>query len=382
MLSARAFVFMRIFLYAGAMVIGVDIRALGSGRRSGVEEYILSLLPQLIASAPDVTFKLFWAGARPVPTDLLPQAPNVHVVHGRISNRVLFGAALLGALPLDELVGGADVFFFPHILAGALSQKCRRVTTVHDLSFVVAPHFFSLKQKLWHIAMQPRRFVRASDAVIAVSHATKIDIVREYGIPDERVRVVYSGLPHASVSVSGVRAGDPYIMALGTFEPRKNVASVLEAFAQCAARIPHVRLCLVGYAGHDMHAVSSAIEWHPFRDRIDVRTDVSESERDTLLAGARVLVYPSFLEGFGFPPLAACALGVPVIASDVGSLPEVLHDAALLVSPYHSDSLARAMRELVLDDALHDMMAMRGKARAQHFSWEDAARATLAVLRG
>ncbi len=382
MLPAQAFVFIRIFLYAGAMVIGIDIRALGSGRRSGVEEYILSLLPQLFAAAPDVTLKLFWAGARPAPTDLLPQAPNVHVVHRRISNRVLFCAALFGALPLDELVGGADVFFFPHILAGALSSRCRRVTTVHDLSFVVAPHFFSLRQKLWHLAMQPRRFVRASDAVIAVSNATKLDVVREYGVPDGHVHVVYSGLPRVIAPSRSALEGDPYIMALGTFEPRKNIMSVLEAFTQCAADIPRVRLCLVGYSGHDMQNISRALERHPFRERIDVHINVSEEERDALLAGARALVYPSFLEGFGFPPLAACVLGVPVIASDVGSLPEVLHDAALLVSPYHSGSLARAMRALVLDDALHGTMAARAKARAAHFSWERSARETLALLRG
>ncbi|MEK7515053.1 MAG: glycosyltransferase family 1 protein [Patescibacteria group bacterium] len=364
------------------MVIGVDIRALGSGRRSGVEEYILSLLPQLVAAAPDVTFKLLWTGRKPAPLDALPHAPNAQVIHRHISNRVLFGAALLGALPLDELVGGADVFFFPHILAGALSQKCRRVTTVHDLSFVVAPHFFSLKQKAWHLVMRPRRFVRASYAVIAVSRATKLDVVREYGIPDERVHVVHSGVPHIVTPANALPASDPYFIALGTFEPRKNSAGVLDAFAQCASRVPRVRLCLVGYSGSGEGKIVRAIAHHPFRDRIDVHLNASDAERDTLLAGARALVYPSFLEGFGFPPLAACALGVPVVASDVGALPEVLHDAALLVSPYDTSELASAMHALATDDALHGLTAMRAKARATHFSWERSARETLALLRG
>ena len=171
------------------MRIAVDIRVLGTGRTSGVEEYTERLLSQMLGLDTAVKYELFYAGRKELVRRPWMDASNVTVHDSGRSNRLLTLTTRTLARPhLDALVGGADVFFFPHFLAGATGPGCKRVLTVHDLSFERFPEFFSVGRRLWHgLQARPRAHVRSADRVIAVSESTRRDVIGLYGAAPEKV---------------------------------------------------------------------------------------------------------------------------------------------------------------------------------------------------
>jgi glycosyltransferase involved in cell wall biosynthesis len=177
--------------------------------------------------------------------------------------------------------------------------------------------------------------------------------------------------------------GAPYVLAIGTLEPRKNFPGLVTAFADVAARDPEVRLVIAGHHGPDAPAVEAAVARLPAatRDRVLLPGGVSDVARRALLGRARVLVYPSIYEGFGFPVLEAMSVGVPVVSTRAGSVPEVAGDAALLVEPTDEPALAAAIEQVLTDDAVRAELIARGRDRVHDFSWDDTARGLTATYR-
>jgi glycosyltransferase involved in cell wall biosynthesis len=163
-----------------------------------------------------------------------------------------------------------------------------------------------------------------------------------------------------------------YVLAVGTVEPRKNFPVLVAAFDQVAAADPDVHLVVAGPDGWGVDAFTTAVDAAHHRDRIRRLGWVDDRTRDDLLAGATVLAYPSVYEGFGFPPLEAMQAGVPVVASNAGSLPEVLGDAALLPEPGDVDAVAAALARVLADDELRADLVARGSARVGRYRWDDA----------
>jgi glycosyltransferase involved in cell wall biosynthesis len=195
--------------------------------------------------------------------------------------------------------------------------------------------------------------------------------VEHFGADPAQVVVIPPGV---KVGPAGPRpAGPPYILGLGTTEPRKDFVSLVAAFERVAANHPEVELRVAGPAGWAETAVSEAIRSSPVRDRIRRLGWVEDVA--TLIAGAAVFAYPSVYEGFGLPPLEAMALGVPVVATSTGAIPEVLGDAAVLVVPGDPDGLAEALARVLDDSALRDQLIERGRRRAADFTWDAAGQA-------
>lgn len=376
------------------MIIGVDIRVLGTGRVSGIEEYTEQLLARMIPCAPDVQWKLFYSGRRPLARRSWMKLPNVSVHETGISNRMLWFRTRCTGLPhLDELVGGADVFFFPHFLLGAISQKCRRVMTWHDLSYERMPELLSWRRRWWHdVQMRPRASSRAADRILAVSRSTADDLTQLYDIPPEKISVVYPGVDSSLRRASEqeiqrwrVRTGihESFILALGTREPRKNLLALILAWDILRRR----------YGMHDMHVVISgepgwkereffsAIRAMRAFDKVHVLGRTTREERPCILSAASVLAYPSFFEGFGFPPLEAMVCGTPVVAGATSSVAEIVGDAGVLVDPYHIHSIAAALAEIVSDAGLRSRLIAKGYERVMHFSWQKTAEQTLEQIR-
>jgi glycosyltransferase involved in cell wall biosynthesis len=184
-------------------------------------------------------------------------------------------------------------------------------------------------------------------------------------------------------SVAAALGEEPFIIAIGTLEPRKNFAHLVGAFGALAARHPALRLVIAGHDGPARAEIEAAIARLPVgaRDRVVVAGPVSDAGRRALLENATLLAYPSIYEGFGFPVLEAMTAGVPVVAARAGSIPEVAGDAALLFEPTNEHDLADKMNRVMTDDATRSELIARGRDRVHAFSWDHTARALASCYR-
>ena len=380
------------------MRIGIDVRCLAEGKRTGVEEYTISLLEKLLETDTENEYILFFNAWRKKVPDFswATQYPNVTLRAFHFPNK-LFNLMIwyLGWPKLDTLIGGTDIFFLPNLNFTSVSRKTKLVVTAHDLSFEMFPETFSWRQRLWHFLVNFRGLLRRADRIIAVSQSTCSDLISYYGVPEKKVSVVQSGISDDFHSVSRnhedlLRVQEKYklpykfILALSTLEPRKNILSLVEAF-EALQRLDHpvygkYSLVLAGTRGWKCEELFEAVEKSPFRDRIILAGYITDSEKAALYNLASVFVYPSFYEGFGFPPLEAMACGTPVIASHSSSLPEVVGSAGILIDPYQPDELFRALQEVLLQPGLCETLSKKGLIQAKKFTWEKTAKETLDIL--
>ncbi|MEK7139361.1 MAG: glycosyltransferase family 1 protein, partial [Patescibacteria group bacterium] len=266
----------------------------------------------------------------------------------------------------------------PHFLAW--SDNCPTVLIKHDLSPVIQPDLLTPKLRLWHKIVGTERLARRATHIIAISENTARDLIDLWGIPAEKITVIYPGVTPIPPTTARRPITRPYILTLATKEPRKNQAAILQAFAEVAAHFPELHLVIAGGRGWGGRAQARLIASHPFKERIVQKPYVTEAERAALYRHAAMFVFPSWYEGFGFPPLEAMSAGVPVITSMTSATSEVCGDAALLVDPQRSVDLAAAMTALLTDDTIRQRLVDQGQQHWQKFLWERAATQTKAVL--
>ncbi len=296
--------------------------------------------------------------------------------------RILWEQAVL---PWSALRARADLL---HALAfvGPLACPLPTVVTVYDLSFLLFPEAFNRINRAYLSTMTPHS-VRAARRVIAISESTKRDLVRLAHVPAERVDVVYPGLEPDIRRVDDATAladfrrrnGLPehFVLFVGTLEPRKNVAALVQAYAILRRRgVSSHALVLAGSKGWRYQSIMAAIEQSGVAGDIIMPGYVGRSDLPMLYSAASAFVYPSIYEGFGLPVLEAMACGAPVITSNVSSLPEVAGEAALLVDPNDSDGLATALERVIRSRDLQAELRALGAKQAATFTWERMARAT------
>jgi glycosyltransferase involved in cell wall biosynthesis len=261
-----------------------------------------------------------------------------------------------------------------------------QVVTVHDLTMVTHPEWHE-PAKVRYFGWAMRRAVQAADRVLCVSATTARDLAERLGVAPDRVDVTPLGTDLAPASereIADLRArlglDGPFLVGLGTLEPRKDLPTLVRAFATLARDLPH-HLVLAGLPGWGAGELAAAVEASGVADRVHLPGYVAEADKAALLSGADLLVYPSRYEGFGLPVLEAMACGTPVVTTTGGSLPEIAGDAALLVEPGDPGQLAAAVVKLLSDQAAWSDLARRGSARAAGFTWERCAEQTLAAYR-
>ena len=379
------------------MIIGIDIRFLARGTRSGIEEYTINLLSRLLSLDKSIRFKLFYNAFRQIELDYdWLGLPNVELKKFRWPNRFVFDpAAKFLKLPkIDKLLGGCDVFFAPHFLLSPTSQDCRKVVVFHDLSFEYFPEFFSWRKRFWHSSLSPRQRAKEADKIIAVSHSTKDDLTDLYALPAEKIKVIHSGIESGleKKEVAGEQKilirkkynlPENFILYFGTLEPRKNLVGLIqsyEIFRRQTGSDKKYSLVLAGNSGWLCDDIFVQARKSDFAQDIIFAGFVDPTDKVYLYDLASLFVYPSFFEGFGFPPLEAMACGVPVICSHTSSFPEVVSQAALTVDPYNFDEIAWAMKEVLTDKELGQDLVKDGLIRAKNFSWDKCARETLDYL--
>ena len=265
------------------------------------------------------------------------------------------------------------------------------VVTIHDLTTFMFPRFHPVLRVCW--ARSFRRRMLAADHILTVSQHSKQDIVDYFHVPEEKITVTYLGCPSIDNSEDAPEQADlvlsrfsiraPFILNVGTLEPRKNINRLLEAFAlfgkSSAGR--EFKLVLAGGAGWALNDLQQRIASCGVTEKVVVTGYVSKSDLSILYRRALAFVYPSLYEGFGLPPLEAMAHGTPVIVSNTSSLPEVVGDAGIMVDPWSTESIAAALNLVSQSDRLRQEMRLKGLSRAAQFSWDRCAAQTMAVYR-
>lgn len=255
-----------------------------------------------------------------------------------------------------------------------LRRPCPGVVTIHDLAFEVHPEDFS-RRTGWKYRTFVPRAARSAERVICVSEYTREDVCERYGIEREKTRVVYSA-PALPVTDSEPPPG-PYLLAVGDLRRKKNVVRLAEAFRSLHEDgLPH-RLVFAGVDAGEGERVREAAGGAP----VELTGYVGDATLDGLMRGADALVHPSLYEGFGLVLVEAMARGCPLVAARATVLPETGGDAAAYFDPLDPSDIARAIREVVEDQALRATLVERGRARAARLSWDETAAQTAAVYR-
>lgn len=375
------------------MHIAIDVRSLMEGRHSGVEEYTYQIIRALVRVGSRHVYHAFLNAAKPVRMPLLPRGVRVHRLY--IPNSLFnfsqwsFGMPTWDSLILRSMRGGRiDAVFVPNPRITPLSYNIPLVCVVHDLSFERFPEFLTMRRRLWHSLMRPQLLIKNSDRVIAVSNHTKRDLVELYHIQPSKISVIYPGV---NEEVKAPRAAEVqrvlakyglsrrYVLSFGTLEPRKNVVGVLAAYDNVAGEIPH-DLVVAGEGGWKEKSILNTIVHMKYSHRVRMLGFIPDDEKCALYAGADVFVYPSFYEGFGFPPLESLLCGTPVITSFNSSLPEVVGRWATLVDPYSLSQLAAVL----IDHMSHPRVvthAIQEEVRST-YSWDESARKILTLIEG
>lgn len=270
---------------------------------------------------------------------------------------------------------------------------CPVVATIHDLSFEHLPETF--KRRSWmQLRFTVRRTARRAAHIITPSEYTRRDIIRTYGIRPERVSVIplaaaehfrpVTDKEELSRVLRHYGIVGEYILAVGSIQPRKNLARLIHAYADLRRKRPRSnlpQLVLVGRQAWLSGETLKAIEERGVRDSTLLPGYVSEADLPALYSGALCFVYPSYFEGFGLPPLEAMRCGTPVLNGNLTSMPEVVGDAGLMVDPFDTGALSVALARLIDDDALRAELSARGLRRAGAFDWRETARRTIEVYR-
>jgi glycosyltransferase involved in cell wall biosynthesis len=354
-------------------------------RRAGVSHYIEQLLKHLALVDHSNQYSLYTThGVDAASLGLPPRFRVRSSIFPTINPRVRIPWEQ-GLAPLLLRQHGADLF---HGTLNVAPFGCPvpRIITIHDLAFIRFPQTFRSYNRTY-LDLATRVSARQSAYILAVSEHTKREVVGLLGIPPERVIVTYDAArahfrPPDPAALEAFRTRhslpEQFVLYVGTLEPRKNLLTLLEAYSQ-VARQSQVPLLIGGGKGWMFAPIFKRVEALQLREQVHFVGYLEEEELPLWYAAATLFVFPSLYEGFGMPPLEAMSCGTPVVTSNSSSLPEVVGQAGVMVSPTDDSALAEAILRLLQDATLRDELRERGFAQARAFSWRTTAERTLAV---
>ena len=367
------------------MIIGIDATPLPQ-RPVGAGHYIIQLIRALARQAGDEQLVVFCQRSG-VPLLGVSESPRLRLVTLPDKSppmRLLWEQVIFPSLANHYRL---DLLHSLHYTM-PLAYPGRRVVTLHDMTFFLFPHLHTLPKRYFF-----RFFIRTSsrraDALIADSESTRQDAIRLAGTPPEKIFTAQLGVTpefrqvRDQIPLQQVRQKyqlpEHFLLYVGLLEPRKNLPTLLQAYAAIADQLPGHRLVIAGRKGWMFEEVLRQVEQSNLAEKIHFTGYVEQSDLPLVYNMADVFIYPSIYEGFGLPVLEAMACGTPVITSSVSSMPEIVGDAGVLLSPDDPRALAGAMLHLVNDPAERQRLSHRGLERAAAFTWERTAAQTIAV---
>lgn len=363
----------------------IDIQSVVT-QRAGVGRYTRELVQHLPQVAPDDRFLLpyfdFKGDAKPIDipnSDLKP----IRWCPGRIAQ---LAWKTIQWPPYDMFAGSADVYHFPNFIIPPLRNK-KSVVTIHDMSFVPYPHFAE-GRNVRYLNHHIENTVKRADAIITVSHFSAREICSYLGVPEDRVFAIHHGIsdvfakPDEAITakvMSDYKLDRPYLLTVGTIEPRKNLPLLIDIFEKLEDFDGD--LVIAGGLGWKYEPIMARIKNSPRSKSIRCLGYTADDKLPALYAGASAFILTSHYEGFGFPPVEAMACGTPVVSSTGGSLAEVLGEGAVLVDSLSAEAWIEPIRKVLGDSEFREELKLRGIQKAASYRWAEAAKKTVDVYR-
>ena len=344
-------------------------------RSAGIKTYTYHWIQHLWQQAGNEQILTFPRVGRLTPLNHERSILNPAQTYSRLA--LLYAANLLPALPLLRwITAGVDVFHVSTQIRHP-PRNTRLTATIHDMTGHLMPELHT-PGNVEAEASFAANVLRRADRLIAVSQNTRADALRLLGLPPDRVEVIYSGISDVYFDAAPAPAARPYVLFLGTIEPRKNIDTLLDAWQSFTLR-GDFDLVIAGASGWASGKTLARLASQP--QGVRYLGYVPEDELPGLTAGATAFIYPSLYEGFGFPVAQAMAAGVPVITSNTSCLPEIAGEGALLVDPRSPAEIQSALEKLLTSAELRQQLKIAGRARAQQYRWENCARQSLEFFR-
>lgn len=291
-------------------------------------------------------------------------------------------------LPIKAKRNNINLMHCPAHVIPLLSSSTKTILTIHDLAFKLFPETFKWQNRVYLNFIVPLS-IKNADKIIAVSKNTKEDLIREYNVNKDKIKVIYNGLDDKykiiddKVKLDSVKTKynlpNDYILYLGNLEPRKNIVNLIKAYSLYKSKSNNIKLVIAGGKGWLYEDIFSLVKEKKLEKDVIFTGYVDEEDIVALYNAANLFVYPSLYEGFGLPPLESMACGTPVITSNVSSLPEVVGNAAITVDPYNIKELSEKINKILSNKDLQNKMIQRGIERAKQFTWDKTARETIKV---
>ena len=368
------------------MRIGIDYTSAAT-QGAGIGRYTRELLRAVLAQPTHNRYSLFYASPRRIDAAGL-QSPTSNLHRLPFHDKWLMRGwqRLRLPIPVELIVGKVDVFHSPDFTLPPTLPGVPTLLTVHDLSFIRDPDSAWPSLRAFLNRAVPRSVQRASH-VLADSVATKNDLIELFGTPADKITVLYSGVesrfnpigdPGEIARVCAkYQLPRPFILSVGTLQPRKNYGRLIEAFGQLASGDWH--LVITGGKGWLYESIFEQVKRSGLEGRVHFPGFVDDADLPALYSAADLFAYVSLYEGFGLPLLEAMACGTPVIGSNTSSLPEVIGDVGVQVDPRNVDDITRALRQMIDQPELRERSIGLGLERARLFTWEKAAQELLAI---
>ncbi len=370
------------------MKIGLDIRTINEPK-SGVGYYVTNLIREF--QSIDATNEYFMISNNHSYESEFRSLGNFTNFKTWISNENHIIGDLWESFYLPHLLSNknVDVFHGPAFMIPLRSVGFRTVVTIHDVVAFTRTETVPKKYALY-MRILLNQVVRKVDKIIAPSISTKSDLIKYLNTPEEKIHVVYNAVSpqyspappgHDQEEIKrkfGIR--NKYILFAGNLEPRKNLTRLMEAFNMALPKLnEEYQLVICGKRGWLYQDILRTYEKFNLNNEIILTNYVTEQDLINLYQSADIFAFPTLYEGFGFPPLEAMGCGVPVITSNVSSLPEIVGDAAVLVNPLDTGEISEAIVTMAHSEALREELKKKGLKRSALFSWKDTARKTLDI---
>ncbi len=356
------------------MVIGIDASRAFLQTRTGIEEYSYQVIKNLRGKLENHQVVLYLRKEQMIDFGL-PENWRIKSI-----NWPYFWTQI--GISLEMILHPVDVLFVPSHVIPFIHPK-KTIVTVHGLEYEVMPEAYSAWERLY-MRLSIKKSCRWAARIITVSENTKKDLMRIYAVPVDKIEVIYEGVDDKFQIKSKIKIlNDKYILFIGRLEERKNITGIVRAFEILKERyeISH-KLVLAGKFGYGGEIICQEIKVGDSAGDISCVGFVSEEEKRALLKNAEVFLFPSFYEGFGLPVLEAQMAGVPVVTSNVSSLPEVGGEAAVYCDPAEPVSIAEAVYSVISDPVRKKELIEKGRENVKRFSWDKCAEEIVEVLVG
>ena len=373
------------------MRIGLEITA-AVQQSGGIGRYVREMLSALSDIDQSNQYRLFYASKNRSNHTVLDLPENFRVRQLPVNDIWLarIWQRMRLPLPVELITGSLDIYHSPDFTLPPTLRNIPTLLTVHDLSFLRTPESAAPGLR-GYLEVAVKRSVKLATHVLADSQSTKDDLIELYATPEDKITVLYAGVSSAfrpvtdSNKLMKVRehyklGGKPFVLSVGTLQPRKNHVTLIKAFEQALSDSEY-NLVLAGGQGWSYEEVHELVRSRALQHRVLFPGFVADEDLSALYSSADVMTFPSLYEGFGLPVLEAMACGVPVLASNTSCLPEVAGGAAVFVNPRNVEAMSDALLKLVSNVDLRKTLREKGFERVEQFRWQSSAVKLLEVYR-